>query len=426
MFETNTAATRAFVPHIDAALVVLGGDPPISGDELALLTDVARHVQHLVFVLNKADRLSDQDRLAATEFTRTTLSRALGMAAPDVLEISAAEQLALSKPSREWARLVATLQDLAERAGAMLVAGAERRGTRLIADDLLHEIHERTQALERPIAESERRIDDLKRCVEDAVRAAHELGPLFAIEQNALSRTFSEQRQQFLRNASATGTTDLKTRLRALGPRSVGGLRREAATIAQDVSQQLVRAWLRQIEPIAEDLYRRATTRFVDLANGFLERLAHTSSPELARVVRPLEPEAGFRARSHFYHHDLLTLTRRTPVVWLSDLVRSPSAALTAVERDTGQYLLRLLDTNSSRVENDLIQRVDESRRRLEQDLQARLREVSGSAERALALARNARAKGDEAIRLELQRLDDVRRRVQAMSQSNGRSDAHG
>jgi hypothetical protein len=31
---SNTAATRDFVPHIDAALVVLGADPPISGEEL--------------------------------------------------------------------------------------------------------------------------------------------------------------------------------------------------------------------------------------------------------------------------------------------------------------------------------------------------------------------------------------------------------
>src|SRR5207244_12572453 len=31
-FAANSEVTRAFVPHIDAALVVLGADPPISGD----------------------------------------------------------------------------------------------------------------------------------------------------------------------------------------------------------------------------------------------------------------------------------------------------------------------------------------------------------------------------------------------------------
>ena len=37
VFAGNTAITKAFVPHIDAALAVLGANPPISGDELALI-----------------------------------------------------------------------------------------------------------------------------------------------------------------------------------------------------------------------------------------------------------------------------------------------------------------------------------------------------------------------------------------------------
>jgi hypothetical protein len=41
VFEGNTEATRAFVPYVDAALIVLGADPPISGDELRLVETVA-------------------------------------------------------------------------------------------------------------------------------------------------------------------------------------------------------------------------------------------------------------------------------------------------------------------------------------------------------------------------------------------------
>jgi hypothetical protein len=37
VFAGNTAATQAFVPHIDAAIVVVDADPPISGEELALV-----------------------------------------------------------------------------------------------------------------------------------------------------------------------------------------------------------------------------------------------------------------------------------------------------------------------------------------------------------------------------------------------------
>ena len=42
VFTGNTATTQAFIPHIDAALVVVGADPPIAGEELALV-EVNRH-----------------------------------------------------------------------------------------------------------------------------------------------------------------------------------------------------------------------------------------------------------------------------------------------------------------------------------------------------------------------------------------------
>jgi len=65
----NTAATQAFVPRIDAALVVVGADPPLAGEELALVDDVGRQVQNLILVLNKADRTTDYERAAAVGFT---------------------------------------------------------------------------------------------------------------------------------------------------------------------------------------------------------------------------------------------------------------------------------------------------------------------------------------------------------------------
>ena len=61
VFQGNTEEARAFVPQIDAALVVLGVDLPISADELALVADVAQQVGNLAFVLNKVDRLDADD-----------------------------------------------------------------------------------------------------------------------------------------------------------------------------------------------------------------------------------------------------------------------------------------------------------------------------------------------------------------------------
>ncbi len=77
VFTGNTAATQAFIPHIDAALVVVGADPPLAGEELALVEAVGRQVQNLILVLNKADRTTDAERAAAVGFTQKVLEKRL-------------------------------------------------------------------------------------------------------------------------------------------------------------------------------------------------------------------------------------------------------------------------------------------------------------------------------------------------------------
>ena len=88
---------------------------------------------------------------------------------------------------------------------------------------------------------------------------------------------------------------------------------------------------------------------------------------------------------------------------------RTRKGALKAVAREAEEYLETLLVTNSSRIQYDLDERVSESRRRLEAEIRARLREVSASAERALEQARTKRAAGEDAVLVEVKRLDALR-----------------
>jgi len=82
VFAGNTAATHAFIPHIDAAIVVIGADPPIAGDELALVETVSKQVPDLLFVLNKADRVTEAERTAAISFADTCSKRGSGGPSP--------------------------------------------------------------------------------------------------------------------------------------------------------------------------------------------------------------------------------------------------------------------------------------------------------------------------------------------------------
>ncbi len=124
VFTGNTATTQAFIPHIDAALVVVGADPPIAGEELALVEAVGKQVQDLILVINKADRTTDPERAAAAKFTRDILEKRLHRTMSEVFEVSAAERMENRGPLRDWGKLLASLHHLVDDSGRNLVRAA--------------------------------------------------------------------------------------------------------------------------------------------------------------------------------------------------------------------------------------------------------------------------------------------------------------
>jgi GTPase Era involved in 16S rRNA processing len=128
IFSGNTATTRAFIPHIDAALVVVGADPPIAGEELALVESIGTQVQKLILIINKSDRTSDQERAAAANFTREVLEKRLHRPMGEVFEVSAVEQLENRGPLRDWDKLLASLHRLVDDSGRNLIRAACDRG----------------------------------------------------------------------------------------------------------------------------------------------------------------------------------------------------------------------------------------------------------------------------------------------------------
>jgi GTP-binding protein EngB required for normal cell division len=151
VFSGNTATTQAFIPHIDAAVVVIGADPPISGEELALVEAVAHHVHDIHIVLNKSDRVTDAERRAAGNFARKMLVSRLQRPVDAIYEVSALEQLVRRGPERDWGKFIAALEDLVEQSGRGLIRSAAERGVRRLGEQLLAIINEERDALRRPL-----------------------------------------------------------------------------------------------------------------------------------------------------------------------------------------------------------------------------------------------------------------------------------
>jgi hypothetical protein len=416
VFTGNTATTQSFIPHIDAALVVIGADPPIAGEELALVESIGKQVQDLILVINKADRTSDPERTAAAKFTREILAKRLHRPMGEVFEVSAAERMENRGPLRDWEKLLASLHALVEDSGRNLVLAACDRGLQRLSEQLLAMISEDRDALQRPIEESERRIKLMKETINEAERSMRELDYLFMAEQHRISDLFVERHKRFFDSAWRKSETEFGEELPSV-PLGFGPhYRRRVMRLAQEISHRRVMPWLKPEQEEGERQYSAVALRFVEMGNNFLKTLAAAGLSELTRMPHALDPEKGFRVRSRFIFEDFIgTAQPPSPLRWLADVFLPFVGGRKLITNDAREFLRHLLEVNSSRVQNDILNRVQESRDRLEVEIRKLLHEVSRIAEQALDRARKVKEEGTPAVQSAIERLNRLERDVSAL-----------
>ncbi len=375
VFAGNTETTKDFIPQIDAAILVVGADPPISGEEPALIEAVAANVDQVLVVLNKIDRVSATERQQASAFATRVLEARLKRLVGRIYEVSALGKLKGSASTDDWEILARDLNRLASKSGQAMMHSAGERGLRRFSDSLQRSIEERVRALKEPIANSEQRIASLRQTVSQAEQSLRDLGVLFSAEQMRLSNTLLARRKKFFTQSFPAACEELEREASSVTTSFGPSRRRELMALAQTVARRHVMPWLDAEEVQAEELYSAVTARFVNLVNGLLQRISEEQSADFSHLPKSLDSGQGFRTRSRFFFHDMITIAQpASPLLFGLDTWMGVLRIRPWFQKATTNFLERLLDSNASRVQGDVEQRVVESRSRLESDVRKLLR----------------------------------------------------
>ncbi|MGE3527471.1 MAG: dynamin family protein [Gemmatimonadales bacterium] len=414
VFTWNTDRTHESAPQIDALLIVTGVEPPITRDELALLEQVSDPAIPRLLVLNKADRATAEELEQADRFTRRILRERLGWSIPRTYLVSATEALA-GRGGGDWSALVDTVRRLAGSVGERLARAAVERGRERLVRRLREALRAGRDALVQPIERTEARMAALRDQAGGVRRALQEMPPLLRMIERQLAEQMAGRRAAFL---SAAGPQARAEQARALRE-APGGLRRRGALeLSEQIARRHVLPWLEGIEPEAESAYDRAMGRLTGEVGSLLDRLGATD-PVLSDVV----PEwtggrQAFRTGRRFYFLDYHDLVAPAGLDWLAgamlDRLLPRSVARRRIEAAAHGMLERLLEVNTTRVQNDLTERVRESGRRLQHDIRLALAAALGAAEESYARARALRDAGADAVSVELARLDGLLGRLEA------------
>jgi len=243
-----------------------------------------------------------------------------------------------------------------------------------------------------------------------------ELNFLFMAEQHRISDLFVERHKQFFCSARTESEAEFGKGLPFV-PLGFGPYyRRRVMRLAQEISRSKVMPWLKPEQEEGERQYRAVAIRFVEMGNSFLKKLADAGLSELARMPHALDPEKGLRVRSRFTFEDFIgTAQPPSPLRWLADVFLPFVGARKLITNEAREFLQHLLETNSSRVQNDVLNRIQESRDRLEVEIRKLLHEVSRIAEQALDRARKVKEEGAPAVQAAMERLNGLEREVSAL-----------
>jgi hypothetical protein len=185
--------------------------------------------------------------------------------------------------------------------------------------------------------------------------------------------------------------------------------------LAQEVSRRRVMPWLKVEQEEGERQYSAVALRFVEMGNNFLKKLADAGLSELTRMPHALDPEKGLRVRSRFIFEEFIgTAQPPSPLRWLADVFLPLVGGRKHITNEAREFLRHLLEVNSARVQNDVLNRILESRDRLEVEIRKLLREISRIAVQALDRARKVKEEGTPAVQSAIERLNRLEREVSA------------
>lgn len=406
-YEHNTETALDFLPHVDAGVMVLAADQPLSAAERELARELAELTPRPIFVLNRIDLLGSEEIDAARRFVLNQLTDGGRDGGVELFCLSARQGTGVE-------RLAAHLRELAHRHGRLLTQATVRaRGAGLAAEAAaLLELEQ--AALRMPLAELEQRVERFELSCADLIKARAQATDLLDV---GLRRLLEEVVNEPLRRLREETETTLIEGLRnhahvasTLPPRRLAtrleewtqsAVRHAFGVAQQRVSGELVDRVVElqsehavRIEALLGELDGLAGEAFgTEVALGRLRQVGVRGGPRLTfKLEDPQDMlEVLFNGLSRFAPGDLGRLL---------------------VRRSAEEHLRQMVDRHAGRLRGALTEQAEEAVSAYQRELAAAVEELVGEVRAAAERARGEHLRGERRVDERIAQLDRQRLRL--------------
>jgi len=361
--EEATKTTMRLLPTIDAAIVVLSVDPPISSEELAFIHSIRQYVGKLFFVLNKIDYVDEREWLEALNYCRRALMEALDQEPVELFPLSARlglherrmGEVGKAEESRMGLFVERLLRFLAEGKGRAILSAVSATALRVAWDlELRLQIEWKTlRANQQEREDLRHRLGELQRVLDERRDTTFHIlrGEISKISDQVNDRveTYREDAFRRLREEVKTFVHGLQGSPRERAVRTDAFIHGRVGEACQK--------FLREEETALEGEMQRAT----EMATHEMNRAIEGVRQELANVLGwdvprlPLRIELPASERLWFKFEEQL-YRRGSTLETVGSLVGALSKK--RMEERAEEALWEELDRNLGRIRSDLQERL--------------------------------------------------------------------
>ena len=365
----NTETTERYITQIDAGILVLSVDPPITEIESHFVRDIKTEIPKLFFVLNKTDIASKDQIAEMIRFLQDELHR-LQMPSPEIFPISA-------QPDRNH-------NQLSDKGAATGLAIFEQRLQTFL-------LEEKRQVLVQSVAGDALAIARTLRFAASigergAVMSANELEEKRLALDQLLKQTETEmcELQVLLRQKSVDILAGVEQDLNAQAEAHVSEVQshlklfqeqhrkstgRTFGALLEDFLMKEVetvfRRWKAREDDKVQAQMNTFSSRFVAQANGILDRLERAAGALFEVPMEHLKITCPLRAESHLYYKvERVFYSLDSFLLWLPGILMRP-----IVLHRMRSNVPQLLDMNAGRMRFDYLERLQASMKRFEEDI---------------------------------------------------------
>ncbi len=371
--STDRKATErayGFLPSVDAALVILSPDPPVGEVEAAYIRELSGLTPHILFVLNKIDRVSEAEWREVLAFNQQVLADVLGWASEDVEIIPVSARCALEDGGSGVRALRNRIESFMAHKGSDVreeLAGHRLRGA---AARLRARLDMERRALDMEARELDSRIEGLRQTL-GSLKAGTDRATrtIMAAVDDLVGRAGDAMLAEARAQSGALTEVLLET-LRALPSSDSNPVVAERfdRALADETWAILDAWWERQGPGTVDALLQEMTRASDDLLQARDETAAWIRTA--FGVELPQEPRVEMLEGSGSFYRHLEGVTPRLTVDLLRGLL--PRRFYRAwIRRSVPKLAATALDMGAGQVRGDLLYRARETARAFAAELRA-------------------------------------------------------